>query len=147
MILNNIEYLDHMTDGYIRCKGKTLTDAFQFAAKGLVNMMYDLNYVEKKLIIPISAEGFDLENLLFDWLEKVLLIILINKILLTEFHISMNFNNKLNKYCIEGFGKGDLINEKLHELKVEVKGITYHEMKIIKDHSDDMFIIEYIVDL
>ena len=147
MALNNIEYLEHMTDGYIRCKGKTLTDTFQFAAKALVNMMYDINYVEKKLIIPMSAEGFDLENLLFDWLEKVLLTILINKILLTEFHISMNFNNELNKYYIEGFGKGDLINDKLHELKVEVKGITYHEMKIIKDHSDDMFIIEYIIDL
>ena len=136
-----------MTDGYIRCKGKTLTDAFQFAAKGLVNMMYDINYVEKKLMIPMSAEGFDLENLLYDWLEKVLLTILINKILLTEFYISMSFNNELNKYYIEGFGKGDLINDKLHELKVEVKGITYHEMKIIKDHINGMFIIEYIIDL
>ncbi len=147
MILDNIEYLDHMTDGYLRCKGKTLTDAFQFAAKGLVNMMYDLNYVEKKLTIPITAEGFDLENLLFDWLEKVLLIILINKILLTEFHIIIHFNKELNKYYIKGHGEGELINDELHELKVEIKGITYHEMRIIKDRYDDMFIIEYIIDL
>ena len=44
-----------MTDAYIRCKGKTLADAFQYSAKGLVNIMYDINYIEKKLKIPISC--------------------------------------------------------------------------------------------
>ena len=74
---DNIEYLEHMTDAHVRCKGKTLAESFQYSAKGLVNIMYDINNIEKKQKVPLFAEGFDLENLLFDWLEKVLLLLLI----------------------------------------------------------------------
>lgn len=147
MILENVEYLEHMTDAYIRCKGKTLADAFRYSAKGLVNTMYDIDHIEKNLKIPISAEGFDLENLLFDWLEKVLLLLLIDRILLSEFNIFIYFNKELNKYYIEGYGEGDLIDIEKHELKVEIKGITYHEMKIFKEQHNGEFVIEYIVDL
>src|SRR6478672_1379185 len=119
---DNIEYLEHMTDAYVRCKGKTLAESFQYSAKGLVNIMYDINSIEKKQKVPLFAEGFDLENLLFDWLEKVLLLLLIDKIILSEFYIDLYF-------------------------KVEIKGITYHEMKIFKEQNKDKFIVEYIVDL
>ena len=147
MVLENVEYLEHMTDAYIRCKGKTLADAFAYSAKGLVNTMYDIDHIEKKLKIPISAEGFDLENLLFDWLEKVLLLLLIDKTILSEFNIFIYFNKELNKYYIDGYGEGDLVDIEKHELKVEIKGITYHEMKIFKEPHKDEFVIEYIVDL
>ncbi len=106
MILDNVEYLDHMTDAYIRCKGETLADSFQYSAKGLVNIMYDINSIEKKQKILLSAEGFDLENLLFDWLEKILLLLLIDKIILSEFNIAIEFEKGLNKYLIEGYGEG-----------------------------------------
>ena len=143
----NVEYLEHMTDAHVRCKGKTLAESFQYSAKGLVNLMYDINSVEKKHKIPLFAEGFDLENLLFDWLEKVLLLLLIDKIILSEFYIDIYFNKQLNKYNIEGYGEGDYIDTNKHDLKVEIKGITYHEMKIFKEQNKDKFIVEYIVDL
>jgi SHS2 domain-containing protein len=147
MTLENIEYLDHMTDAYIRCKGKTLAASFQNSAKGLVNVMYDINSIEKKRKIPLLAEGFDLENLLFDWLEKILLLLLIDKIILSDFNIVIDFNKELNKYSIEGYGEGEYVNLEKHELKVEIKGITYHEMKIFKEPHKDEFVIEYIIDL
>ncbi len=144
---DGIEYLEHMTDAHVRCKGKTLAESFQYSAKGLVNIMYDINNVEKKQKVPLFAEGFDLENLLFDWLEKVLLLLLIDKIILTEFYIDIYFNKQLNKYDIEGYGEGDYIDTNKHDLKVEIKGITYHEMKIFKEQNKDQFVVEYIVDL
>lgn len=147
IIDDNIEYLDHMTDAYVRCKGKTLAESFQYAARGLVNIMFDLNNTEKKRKVPVSAEGFDLENLLFDWLDKILLLLLIDKIILVEFNIDIYFNKQLNKYIVEGYGNGDSIDLRKHELKVEIKGITYHEMKIFKEKNKDEFVIEYIVDL
>jgi SHS2 domain-containing protein len=143
---DNIEYLEHMTDAYVRCKGKTLAESFQYSAKGLVNIMYDINSIEKKQKVPLFAEGFDLENLLFDWLEKVLLLLLIDKIALAEFYIDVCFKKQLNKYIIEGYGEGDYIDPYKYDLKVEIKGITYHEMKIFKENKDK-FVVEYIVDL
>jgi SHS2 domain-containing protein len=147
MILDNIEYLDHMTDAHVRCKGKTLADSFQYSAKGLVNIMFDIDKIEKKQKISLSAEGFDLENLLFDWLDKILLLLLIDKIALSEFNIIIYFDKKLNIYFIEGYGEGEFIDLEKHELKVEIKGITYHEMKIFQEQNKDEFVIEYIVDL
>ena len=126
---NNIEYLEHMTDAHVRCKGKTLAESFQYSAKGLVNIMYDMISVEKKQKVPLFAEGFDLENLLFDWLEKVLLLLLIDKIILSEFHIDIYFNKHLNKYIIKGHGEGDYIDPSTHDLKVEIKGITYQRLE------------------
>ena len=143
---DNIEYLEHMTDAYVRCKGKTLAESFQNSAKGLVNIMYDINNIEKKHKVPLFAEGFDLENLLFDWLEKVLLLLLIDKIVLSDFYIDIYFKKQLNKYIIEGYGEGDYVDLNRYDLKVEIKGITYHEMKIFKENKDK-FIVEYIVDL
>src|SRR6476661_9182196 len=102
---DNIEYLEHMTDAYVRCKGKTLAESFQYSAKGLVNIMYDINSIEKKQKVPLFAEGFDLENLLFDWLEKILLLLLIDKIILSNFNIVIDFNKELNKYFIEDYGE------------------------------------------
>ncbi len=147
MTLDSVEYLDHMTDAYVRCKGKTLADSFQYSAKGLVNIMFDIDTIEKKQRISLSAEGFDLENLLFDWLDKILLLLLIDKIALSEFNIIIYFDKKLNKYLIKGHGEGDFIDLEKHELKVEIKGITYHEMKIFQEQNKDEFVIEYIVDL
>ena len=112
MILDNVEYLDHMTDAYIRCRGKTLADSFQYSAKGLVSIMYD-----------------------------------VDKIVLTEFKITLYLNKELDKYLIEGYGEGDFVNFEKHEFNVEIKGITYHQMKISHDQNTDEFVIEYIVDL
>ena len=144
---DNIEYLEHMTDAYVRCKGKTLAESFRYSAKGLVNIMYDINSIEKKQKVLLFAEGFDLENLLFDWLEKVLLLLLIDKIILSEFYIDIYFKKQMNRYIIEGYGEGDYVDPNKHDLKVEIKGITYHEMKIFKEQNKDKFIVEYIVDL
>ena len=70
-----------------------------------------------------------------DWLEKILLLILIDKIILTDFNIVIYLNKELDKYFIEGYGEGDFVNFEKHELNVEIKGITYHEMKIFHEQN------------
>ena len=147
MSLKNVEYLDHMTDAYVRCNGKTLAEAFQYSAKGLVNIMYDIAKIEKNQKILLSAEGSDLENLLYDWLEKTLLLLLIDKVILSDFNIVVDYDKELKKYHIEGYGVGEPVDYGKHELKVEIKGITYHEMKIFQEQNTNEFITEYIVDL
>ena len=143
----NIEYLDHMTDAYLRIRATNLEEAFEYAGKGLVGTMYELEGIEINKKVPITAEGQDLENLLFDWLDKILLIVLIDRIIMSDFSVKVIHDGKLGKYRISGYGKGEHINSERHELKVEIKGITYHEMKILEDKDNNAVIIEYIVDL
>jgi len=143
----SVEYLDHMTDAYLRIHAGNLGEAFEYAGLGLVGVMYELEDVETSIQVPITAEGKDLENLLFDWLEKILLIVLLDRIIMSEFGVKITHNDKTGLYGIHGYGKGEQINSQRHELKVEVKGITYHEMKILENKSKGEVMMEYLVDL
>jgi len=147
MCVNNVEYLEHMTDAYVRVYGKDLDQSFEYSAIGLVNIMYNIEKIERKQRVLITAEGTDLENLLFDWLEKILLLMLIDKIVLSEFHVTISHIQKNKKFILNGYGYGEMIDLNKHEFKVEVKGITFHEMKIITDLIKNQIVIEYIVDL
>ena len=147
MFLDRVEYLDHMTDAYLRIRGQTMNEAFEYSAMGLVNIMYNIENVEKKQQIHIFAEGDELENLLFDWLDKILLLMLIDKVIFSKFKIEITFDESSNRYLLTGYGEGELVDISKHELKVEIKGITYHEMKILNYKDTNETIIEYIVDL
>ena len=147
MALEDIEYLDHMTDAYLRVKANTLKEAFELAGKGLVNTMYDIHQIEAKTRICIIAEGKDLENLLFDWLDKILLLMLIDRLVLSEYEIKIIYDDQNCRFEIKGYGDGEEIDALKHELKVEIKGITYHEMKILEDVIHNQIIVEFIVDL
>jgi SHS2 domain-containing protein len=147
MFRDSVEYLDHMTDAYLRIRGQTMNEAFEYSAMGLVNIMYDIENIEEKQQIPIFAEGDEVENLLFDWLDKILLIMLIDKVIFSKFNIEITFDESLDKYFLTGYGEGELVDLNKHELKVEIKGITYHEMKIVDCKDTNETIIEYIVDL
>lgn len=147
MFLDSVEYLDHMTDAYLRIRGQTMKEAFEYSAMGLVNIMYDIENIEKNQRIPILAEGEELENLLFDWLDKILLMMLIDKVIFSKFNIEITFDRSSAKYVLTGYCEGEFVDLNKHELKVEIKGITYHEMKILDDENTNETIIEYIVDL
>lgn len=147
MSRGNVEYLDHMTDAYLRINAKTLKEAFELSGKGLVNTMYDIDQIAVSKRIRISADGKELENLLFDWLDKILLLMLIDRIILAKFEIAISYDGKTGQFNIEGYGEGEELDSSKHELKVEIKGITYHEMKILENKFKEEVIIEFIVDL
>ena len=147
MSQGKVEYLDHMTDAYLRIHGINLEEAFEYAGKGLVGIMYELEGIDTKKQVPITAEGKDLENLLFDWLDNILLIVLIDRTIMSEFRAEIIRDYETGHYSIRGYGKGEQINQQRHELKVEIKGITYHEMKILENNDKGEVILEYIVDL
>ena len=78
-------YLDHMTDLIVEAHGKTLTETFLNAAIGTLNAMFDVEKVESKTSTKIVAQGHDLKSLLYDWIEKILLAIYIDKIIINHF--------------------------------------------------------------
>jgi len=72
---------------------------------------------------------------------------LIDKVIFSKFKIEITFDESSNRYLLTGYGEGELVDLSKHELKVEIKGITYHEMKILDYKDTNETIIEYIVDL
>ena len=103
---------------------------------GLVNTMFDIQRVLPNKEINIEAKGYDLQSLLYDWLEKVMLTLLIEHILLSDFKVKIyedNINNDYS-YLLSGIAK-ESEQPKKHHYKVEIKAVTYHEMEIKQERK------------
>ena len=93
-------YLDHMTDLIVEAYGHTLQELLENSALGLINAMFDMSNVELNHIIKIVAHGHDFKSLLYDWIEKIILSIYIDKMIVKKFN-SFSFSKiimKTNNY-------------------------------------------------
>ncbi len=136
-------FLDHMTDAVIEAYGTTLEETFENAAKALCDTMIDLKTVRPKREIKFSAKGNDLYSLLFDWLDKVMLLLVADGIAMSEFSVKIKQYN--NSYLLEGITRGEPLELDRHHYKVEIKAVTYHEMEI--KQGKDMTIVRFLLDL
>ena len=116
-----------MTDAVIEAYGESLGEAFEQAALGLCNTMIDLQGVEPRTEVAIDASGHDTHSLLFDWLDKVMLLLVADGLVMSEFKVAISRNGS---YHLKGTARGERINLHRHKYKVEIKAVTYHEMLV-----------------
>ena len=137
------KYLEHITDAYIEAWGDSLEQAFSYAATGTINVMFEIKNVRGTSKIGFQVEGEDYLELLFNWLEKVLLIISIDNQVISSFEIKIS---KLDtKYRLTGWGMAESIDISKHNYRTEIKGITYHEMEVLQE--DGQYKVRFILDL
>lgn len=135
-------YLDHMTDAVIEAYGSTTEQAFEYAAMGLSNTMIDLDTVEPRIQVTVSAKGHDAYSLLFDWLDKVMLSLVADGIVLSRFKVKISKNGG---YSLDAVAAGERLDLGRHKYKVEIKAVTYHEMMIKEDDSG--VTVRFLLDL
>jgi SHS2 domain-containing protein len=136
-------YIDHLADMIVEAYGKTMEEAFERSALGLVNIMFDLDHITINQNISLDVQGYDMQNLLYNWLEKVLLLILIDNAVAADFDVKIT--NNPNTLTLFGTARGERINLEKHDFKLEVKGITYHDMKITQEEGG--VTVRYLVDI
>jgi SHS2 domain-containing protein len=90
------KYLDHMTDLIVEAYGYTFQELLENSAFGLVNAMFDMSNVELNHAIKIIAHGHDLKSLFYDWIEKIILSIYIDKMIVKKFN-SFSFSKIIMK--------------------------------------------------
>jgi len=135
-------YLDHMTDAVIEAYGESLEEAFENAARGLNDTMIDLKTVRQDMEIKITAVGHDLHSLLFDWLDKVMLLLVADGIAMSGFSVKIKQNGG---YSLEGVAKGERLDLDRHHYKLEIKAVTYHEMQVAQEKGK--FTVKFLLDL
>jgi SHS2 domain-containing protein len=139
----DFRYIEHMTDAVVEAYGTTLEEAFENSARGLVNTMFNLKKVTPNMIINMEVKGFDLKNLFYNWLEKVLLYLIVDKVVLSTFKV--NITRGTDDYFLSCSSKGESFNIEKHGYKVEIKAVTYHEMEITEQKNK--FSIRFLLDL
>jgi SHS2 domain-containing protein len=143
LLSGGFKYLEHITDAYIESWGEDLEEAFSNAATATINVMFEIKNVRGTNKIDFQVEGEDYLELLFNWLEKVLLIISIDNQVISSFEIKIS---KLDtKYRLTGWGMAEAIDISKHNYRTEIKGITYHEMEVLQ--KDGQYKVRFILDL
>jgi SHS2 domain-containing protein len=137
-------FLDHMTDAVIEAHGATLEEAFEQAARGLVDTMVDIAGVRPEREVAIEAEGHDPESLLFDWLDKVMLLLVADGFATSRFSVKIQEDEQGN-YSLTGTAKGGNLDLSRHHYKVEIKAVTYHEMLVKQEHGRT--VVRFLLDL
>jgi SHS2 domain-containing protein len=136
-------YLEHVTDAYIEAYGDSMEEAFSYAAKGTVNVMFEIKDIQGTSKVNFRIEGEDYYELLFNWLERVNLLIAIDNQVISNFELKIS---KLDsKYQLTGSGMAETIDIIKHGYKIEIKGVTYHEMEILQ--QGNQYKVKFILDL
>lgn len=121
--------IDHTADIAISVEGANKEDLFRTAARAWLETVLpdpvSTNHDKKNL--SLSADSLD--ELLVDFLNEL------NYLLFTRYWISSGFERikivKDNKtYHLEAVLTGDPLDEKQHHIQVEIKAVTYHQMRI-----------------
>ena len=122
---NGFEIIDHTADVAIAAYGADLKKAFANAALGMFSIITDLDIVNEKVIRDVEVTADEMKDLLVSWLNELLFICEVDKILFKRFDISELSDTRMLAKCY-----GEKINLKRHKIKAEIKAATYHMLKI-----------------
>ena len=120
--------IEHTADLGIEAEGANPAELFAAAAEGFYSLIVDPAGVEPKQEIHVEASGGGWEELLQKWLSE----------LLAEF----NLRGFVGKNCavkhieaerVIGTVKGEPLDLTRHRFHTEIKGVTYHELKVWRD--------------
>lgn len=135
------EFFDHTADIGIIAYGRSLEEAFESAALAVFEVMTDTSKIEYKVEVEIEEIGSDLENLLYRWIESLLVYYDSDLLLFGKFKVSIDLNNM----TLKGKAYGEKFNPEKHERRTVVKAMTYHEMLI--SQNDGTYILRFVVDI
>lgn len=134
------EIFDHTADLGIRVRATTLEDLLADAACGLFSVMAgDLTTVRTTEEFAFRIDGENVEELFHDWLAELLYTFHARRLLLSEFHVTVDAAG------LSATARGEPIDPSRHSIDVEVKAITWHGLKV--ERQPDGWLAEVIVDV
>ena len=124
--MKTYELVDHTADVGIKAYGKTLSEAFENAAKGMFDIITDSSEIENIGQYNIELKAPDLEQLLVDWLSELLFLNSAKNIVFGFFKVELDDKN--NKLSAKVFGEKFDISK--HKAGAEIKAVTYHMVEV-----------------
>ncbi len=137
-------FLDHVTDALVEAWGETLEEAFSQAGIALFETMLDTKRVQSDSTAEIFVSGHDERELLYNYLEELLLLFEIKQIAIGKIAVNP-ITTSSAEVKLASKASGEKYNRGKHGAKVEVKGVTYHLMEIEK--RPDRVTVRFLLDL
>ena len=135
----NYETFEHEADIGIRGFGSSIGEAFENAARAMYSVMVRIEAIEpleQKEIVVSAPDG---ELLLVEWLNALLSLSDIERMVFSRFEV------RIEGTSLTARAWGERLDRIRHEANVEVKGATYHMLKVGK--SGDRYVAQCVVDV
>lgn len=121
----HFEAIDHTADVGYKLFAPTLPELFAIGAKALFDAITDLDAIEQKMSRVLRVEAGDIEGLLVAWLAEL------NYHCITDFELFKEFEiRSFSAQQIEAVAHGERIEAQRHDIKTEIKAITYHGLYV-----------------
>jgi SHS2 domain-containing protein len=118
------EEIDHTADVGIRAHGRTLDELFANAAEGMFSLIADLTAINPVGEVEVRLEADDFPTLLLRWLSELLYLHEMQRLLFSSFEA------RVVGTSLEGRARGEAIDKTRHELKLVIKAVTRHGLKV-----------------
>ena len=122
--MKSYELIEHTADVGVKAYGKTVAEAFEHAAEAMFDIITDESMIGSIGEYDIQLEAPDLEQLLVDWLSKLLFLNDAENLVFGKFQVTIDAN-RLSAHVF-----GEKYNNKKHKMGVEIKAVTYHMVKV-----------------
>ena len=120
------DLIEHTADVGIKAYGKTISEAFEHAARGMFDIIADSSKVDSVGEYDIQLEAPDLEQLLVDWLSELLFLNSAKNLVFGSFKINID-KNHLSAQVF-----GEEYDTSKHKMGAEIKAVTYHMLEVNK---------------
>ncbi len=122
------EVLEHTADIGILVRGKRVEELFEKAAYAMFDLITDIEKVYAVGKYRVRIESPTLEDLLVDYLSELLYVYSVEFVLMSDFNVIIHKRDE--NYTLSGVALGEPIDKSRHNIKMEIKAVTYHELEI-----------------
>ncbi len=124
------EFLEHTSDVYVRAYGRDLAEAFEEAGKALFAVLVrNAEVSEPKREVEVTARGYDRMSLLYDWLERLLLVFQLEKLVVSDVRV-LRIEEESGELVVRGRAVGEDYSPQKHVPGIDVKSPTYWLMEV-----------------
>jgi SHS2 domain-containing protein len=139
------ETFDHTADLGLRIRAADLSALFAEAGLALTSLLVEdpaaVRGGEARVEVKLPPD--DLQFLLFDWLKALLSRFETDRLLFSRFEVKV----VSAEAGLDAVAWGERCDESRHELSHEVKAITYHGLKVVREADGGGWLAEVIVDI
>jgi SHS2 domain-containing protein len=128
--MKKFDVVEHTADTGIIAYGADMQEAFANAAYGMFSLMADLRQVREETSRYIEAEAGDRESLVVSWLNELLYLFDVERIVFKRFDIL-----ELTDTRLKADAYGEKASASRHGLRGGVKAATYHMLKVTDDRG------------
>lgn len=123
-----VNYFEHTADIGFTLEADSFSELCKGAATVTFEAMGSLKKIGKKIGKKVVLQNKEYDKLLFEFIEELIFLKDSDYMLFSDFKVKIE--EEKTGITLRAEVKGEKINPKKHELKVDVKAITFHEFYV-----------------